>query len=113
MGRIDKSKGKVQPSRPGRKRERSVSRLRGEFEELGVDMSGTKDANFARNPSKSRSRPPLKKRRADSEGTVRSSSKAPRDKSGMRDPEVCFFLFLSNRFFFKLIAYSHLCLMSI
>ncbi|CAL4197564.1 unnamed protein product, partial [Meganyctiphanes norvegica] len=84
--RIDKSKGKVQPSRPGRKRERSVSRLRGEFEELGVDMSDTKDANFARNPSKSRSRPPLKKRRADSEGVVRSSSKAPRDKSGMRDP---------------------------
>jgi len=86
--RIDKSKGKVQPSRPGRKRERSVSRLRGEFEELGVDMSETQDAHFARNPSKSRSRPPLKKRRADDGGVVRSSSKAPRDKSGMRDPEL-------------------------
>jgi len=86
--RIDKSKGKVQPSRPGRKRERSVSRLRGEFEELGVDMSETQDCHFARTPSKSRSRPPMKKRRADSEGVVRSSSKAPRDKSGMRDPEL-------------------------
>ena len=29
----------------------------------------------------------LKKARADSEGRVRSSSRAPRDQSGVRDPE--------------------------
>ncbi len=30
-----------------KKRERSVSRLKREFTELGVDMTGTDDANFA------------------------------------------------------------------
>lgn len=33
----------------------------------------------------SSSRPPLKKMRVDSEGRVRSSSKMPRDQSGVRD----------------------------
>ena len=32
---------------------------------------------------------PIKRRREDSEGRVRSSSKLPRDKSGVRDKTVC------------------------
>jgi nucleolar GTP-binding protein len=35
--------------------------------------------------SRSLSRPATKRKREDSEGTVRSSSKVPRDKSGVRD----------------------------
>ena len=47
-------------------------------------MSGTEGAHFAR--STSRSRPPIKKARADSTGRVRSSSRVtPRDQSGVRD----------------------------
>ena len=69
--------------RSARKRERSVSRLRSEFEELGVDMSGTENAHFARSTSKSR--PPIKKARSDSQGRVSSSSRVtPRDQSGIR-----------------------------
>lgn len=75
--------------RASRKRERSVSRLRTEFEELGVDMSNKKDAHFARSQSRSTSRPAIKKARADSTGRVRSSSRAvPRDESGIRAPEL-------------------------
>ena len=59
--------------RASRKRDRSASRLREEFENLGVDMSGTEKAHFARSQSKSRA--PVKKARADSEGRVRSSSR--------------------------------------
>lgn len=73
--------------RVSRKRERSVSRLRSEFEELGVDMSETKGAHFTRSQSRSVSRPSIKKARADSSGRVRSSSRAvPRDESGIRAP---------------------------
>ena len=72
--------------RAARKRERSVSRLRCEFEELGVDMSGTEKAHFARFArSTSKSRPPIKKARCDSQGRVSSSSRVtPRDQSGIR-----------------------------
>ena len=72
--------------RAARKRERSVSRLRCEFEELGVDMSGTEKAHFARFArSTSKSRSPIKKARCDSQGRVSSSSRAtPRDQSGIR-----------------------------
>ena len=38
------------------KRQRSVSRLKREFEELGVDMTGTEDANFTRTNERTRSR---------------------------------------------------------
>jgi len=82
-GRIGRSGGKPVLPRASRKRERSTSRLRSEFEELGVDMSGTEGAHFAR--STSRSRPPIKKARADSAGRIRSSSRVmPRDQSGIR-----------------------------
>ena len=67
-----------------KKRERSVSRLKKEFTELGVDMSGTDDAHFATTRSRSGSRPAVKKARMD-----RSESRAtPRDQSGVRDPEM-------------------------
>lgn len=86
-GRIGRSGGKPVMPRSSRKRERSTSRLRSEFEGLGVDMSGTEDAHFAR--SASRNRPPIKKARADSEGRVRSSSRVtPRDQSGIRSVEM-------------------------
>ena len=86
-GRIGRSGGKPVMPRASRKRERSTSRLRSEFEELGVDMSGTKDAHFSR--STSRAAPPIKKARADSTGRVRSSSRVtPRDQSGVRNEEM-------------------------
>uniref|UniRef100_T1J7X8 Nucleolar GTP-binding protein 1 n=1 Tax=Strigamia maritima TaxID=126957 RepID=T1J7X8_STRMM len=67
-------------------RGRSASRLRDQMEDLGVDMTLTKNANFTRSVSRSRSKSrPLKRQREDSEGRVRSSSKVPRDQSGLRD----------------------------
>lgn len=86
--RIDRPKGKAVMPRVSRKRERSVSRLRSEFEDLGVDMSDVDGCHFTRTKSVSRSRPPLKKARVDSEGRVRSSSKTPRDQSGVRDAKM-------------------------
>ncbi|KAJ1527199.1 hypothetical protein ONE63_008730 [Megalurothrips usitatus] len=62
-------------------RERSVSRLRDEFENLGVDMSDTKNANFTQTRrSRSVNRPLLKRARsasagASAEGRSRSASK--------------------------------------
>lgn len=88
--RIDRPKNNAVMPRVTKKRERerSVSRLRSEFEELGVDMSDVKGCHFTRTRSTSRSRPALKRARLDSEGRVRSSSKTPRDQSGVRDPKV-------------------------
>lgn len=85
--KIGRSGGKPVLPRASRKRDRSASRLREEFENLGVDMSGTEKAHFARSQSKSRA--PVKKARTDSEGRVRSSSRVtPRDQSGIRGPEM-------------------------
>nr|CAG4648538.1 EOG090X02QX [Polyphemus pediculus] len=81
--RIGRNGGKPVMARESRKRERSASKLRSEFEELGVDMSGTEKAHFARSASKSRA--PVKKARVDSQGRVRSSSRVtPRDESGKK-----------------------------
>nr|CAG4645402.1 EOG090X02QX [Lynceus sp. MCZ IZ 141354] len=86
--RIGRSGNKPVLPRAGRKRERSVSRLREEMENLGVDMSGTDEAHFTRSRSKSKSGPAVKKARADSEGRVRSSSRVvPRDQLGIHNPE--------------------------
>lgn len=78
------------------KRSRSVSRLKKEFTELGVDMTGTEDAKFANTPNKRKSRSKsraenAKKAKMD-EGMDTSSSSMvrrsmSRDKSGIRDPE--------------------------
>nr|CAG4643795.1 EOG090X02QX [Lepidurus arcticus] len=82
--RLGKSGGKPVMPRAGRKRERSVSRLREEMENLGVDMAGTEKSR-----SVSRSRKPIKKARMDEEGRVRSSSRVtPRDQSGVKNPEM-------------------------
>lgn len=42
-------------------------------------------AHYNRSVSRSESHKPVKRAREDSEGRVRSSSKMPRDKSGIRD----------------------------
>merc|ERR1711915_993484 len=69
-----------------KKRERSVSRLKKEFEELGV--SGLEvdnpDAHFNRAKSANRSRAAKKMRVGEEQG--RSQSAAPRSQSGIRDP---------------------------
>ena len=69
-----------------KKRTRSVSRLKKEFEDLGVDMTGTEDAHFTqtKRSSRSQSRPRVKRARMDADATGPS----PRDKSGVRDPEM-------------------------
>lgn len=96
--KIDRNKKPTMPRTAplgAAKRDRSVSRLKKEFTELGVDMAGTDDANFAKTT------PDNKKRRARS--SSRSAKKAKmdvdgggeqamtrsmsRDKSGVRDPE--------------------------
>lgn len=82
--RVDNTR-KPKVSRPVMlKRQRSVSRLRTEMSNLGVelDKSGT---HFERAASEARKTRPLKRKREDSEGRVRSSSKMPRDESGIRD----------------------------
>lgn len=85
---MKKSSTKPKTGRQSRKRERSVSRLRNEMGELGVDLSDD-DLDNARDASILRHRPgPVKKMRVDSEGRVRSSSKVPRDVSGVRDATV-------------------------
>jgi len=78
-----------------KKRSRSVSRLKSEFTELGVDMAGTDDAHFANTPnkrkarSKSRSLNEAKKAKmeVDESGSAPARRSMSRDKSGIRDPE--------------------------
>ncbi|XP_015794485.1 nucleolar GTP-binding protein 1 [Tetranychus urticae] len=80
-------KGITRPKLPrtGRKRERSVSRLKHEFEELGIEFSDDDGTHYAEAAEPRTRGPPLKKVRTDSEGRVRSSSTKPRDQSGIRD----------------------------
>lgn len=89
-------------------RERSVSRLKSEFRELGVEMSDDDEnvrsiyclitilthfllfqTHYTKALDQGIQHPPLKRKREDSEGRVRSSSKIPRDESGIRDVTVC------------------------
>jgi len=69
-----------------KKRERSVSRLKAEFEELGVTGLAEKDedSHFNRARSVSRSKP---KRQKLGEDPHRSASVVPRSQSGMKDPD--------------------------
>jgi len=64
-----------------KKRERSVSRLKREFEDLGVDMTGTDDANFTQTIKRGRSLSQPRVKRAREDSSVRKS----RDKSGVRE----------------------------
>merc|ERR1712110_1286684 len=71
-------------------RERSVSRLKGEFKELGVDMDGTGDANFTKTRKHGRSASLKSTKRLklqDGDNHEDAGAKIPRDKSGIRDPE--------------------------
>ncbi|KAF0300466.1 Nucleolar GTP-binding protein 1 [Amphibalanus amphitrite] len=89
--KLRKNKTTATMPRTGRafKRERSVSRLRDDMEQLGVDMSDVDGTHFVATAeadrSRSLSRPRVKKARADSEGRVRSSSKTPRDEVGVTE----------------------------
>lgn len=69
--------------RPAKKVPRS--RLENTMEELGLDMSGKDGAHYNESRARSESHKPVKRAREDSEGKVRSSSRVPRDKSGIRD----------------------------
>jgi nucleolar GTP-binding protein len=94
--RVNKQSRKpVMPRTAGAKvRDRSVSKLRADMEQLGVDMSGTKDAHFTKTKTRSRSvGPPVKKMRMDvdkgqssvaTRGT-RSLMKPPRNELGVKD----------------------------
>lgn len=72
-------------------RDRSVSRLRSQMEELGVDMSNTDNAHFTKTKARSRSLgPPAKRMRMDvsesrSQSKNRSVSRTPRDEQGVKD----------------------------
>ena len=69
-----------------KKRERSVSRLKREFEDLGVDMKDKEDSHFNRSRSAAR---PKKRAKMEVDGTskTRSLSRVPRDQSGVKNPE--------------------------
>ena len=70
-----------------KKRERSVSRLKKEFETLGVDMEGTEKAHFVRSARSTSRRPAKRAKGEDGESRTRSQSKVtPRDQSGVKDP---------------------------
>jgi len=79
-----KSSNKPKIPRTARKRERSVSRFTSELRSIGVDISSDEEGHF-QDATEEKYRPPLKRKREDSEGQVRSSSKMPRDRSGIRD----------------------------
>merc|ERR1712080_673373 len=70
-----------------KKRERSVSRLKQEFETLGVTglAEDDEDAHFNRARSASKSKP--KRQKLEGGDPHISNSVVPRDKSGLRDPE--------------------------
>lgn len=81
---IDNTTKSVMPRNTvAKKRERSVSKLKREFEELGVDMKDTKGAHFTRT-DRSLSRKRLKVDDGSSR-RARSSSRLPRDQSGVKD----------------------------
>jgi len=88
--RIDRKKRPVMPRNTvAKKRERSVSKLKRDFEELGVDMKHTKGAHFTKTtPARSTSRAAKRsKMDVDSESKTRSSSRLPRDQSGVKNAE--------------------------
>ena len=65
-----------------KKRSRSVSRLKSEFENLGVDMSDVKGAHFTRTEENEREHRPVKRARLEE---LERSKRADRSKSGIRD----------------------------
>ncbi|KAJ8675582.1 hypothetical protein QAD02_011368 [Eretmocerus hayati] len=71
-----------------RSRDRSVSRLRNEMEELGVDMEDTENAHFTKTRKRSRSvsqNVDKKRQRLQSTSQHRSVSRPPRDEMGVKN----------------------------
>lgn len=72
-----------------RVRDRSVAKLKGQMEDLGVDVEDTENAHFKRTRERSRSRSePAKKRmrlESVSQSRARSMSRPPRDEMGVKD----------------------------
>ncbi|CAL7937284.1 unnamed protein product [Xylocopa violacea] len=70
-------------------RDRSVSKLKEQMEDLGIDMEDSENAHFARTKRRSRSlsQPARKRARLQSESRSkgRSSSRPPRDEMGVKD----------------------------
>eukprot|EP00093_Oithona_nana_P001831 01831.XXX_13851_11783_1 [CDS] Oithona nana genome sequencing. len=89
--RIDRTNKPIMPrtSEPV-KRSRSVSRLKSEFTALGVDMTGTEEAKFAKTPNSATKRKArsasrdVKKAKMDEDAPMARRSMS-RDKSGIRD----------------------------
>nr|CAI5851567.1 unnamed protein product [Callosobruchus analis] len=82
----------VMPRTSGMKaRDRSVSKLREDMENLGVDMSQTENAHFTKTKKRSLSSgPPTKRMRTEDSDSVslvrsRSLSKPPRNEQGVKD----------------------------
>lgn len=98
--RVNKqSKKPTIPRTSGAKvRGRSVSRLRSQMEELGVDMSETENAHFTQTKGRNRSLgPPAKRMRMDtsenrSQSRNRSVSVTPRNEQGVKDVAVSTFI---------------------
>lgn len=72
--------------RTGRTRERTVSRLRNELSAVEVELSDDEGTHYNDSVAVQQIRG-MKRKREDSEGVVRSSSRTPRDKSGIRNVE--------------------------
>ncbi|XP_031831744.1 nucleolar GTP-binding protein 1 [Nomia melanderi] len=72
-----------------RGRERSVTKLKEQMEDLGIDMEETEDAHFTKTRGRSRSlsQPARKRMRMESvsQSRVRSSSRPARDEMGIKD----------------------------
>lgn len=84
---VDKPKGgKQRIPRVRMKRERSVSRLRSEFSELGVDMTHVKGDHFTRKNDLQRPIP-KKFRKDESRSRSRSISRPARDELGVKTPK--------------------------
>lgn len=70
-------------------RDRSVAKLKGQMEDLGVDMEDTENAHFKRTRGRSRSHsePARKRMRLESvsQSRARSMSRPPRDEMGVKD----------------------------
>ncbi|KAK5637812.1 hypothetical protein RI129_000003 [Pyrocoelia pectoralis] len=76
--------------RTAKKRERSLSRFRGEQRDLGVDISSDEEGNnWDDSIDQGLQRPPLKKVRTNNEGDIVSNKKiVPRDREGIVDVEM-------------------------
>lgn len=84
-----KKQARRTPSVPRPKKAVARERLESTMSELGIDMDNKEDSHYVAKMHETRSRslnrPEIKRKREDSEGNVRSSSKVPRDQSGVRD----------------------------